>query len=426
MTGSKKVGIGCCKMEQMMQIGWVDFSKEDREKVLDVMNLLQEQGAVDEIGIGLIRDAFSNYFFPGTSTVQTRAKYFLIVPYVLQEAISGKYGSQVASVLQKIDKEEKECGRLLYQRCVDAGESPIGIGIIGARVLPKGWVARKPSNIYWNGIRTFHIFEQDMTIPEMIRLSIYLRGQKKNESLGNRKDDAEEGEKDDKDAGRGEWVRFFDLPEQADERWREHLDIALTREEALFLRGKIEKSVSGSLLAYILKNHIDVTKYNGFEMLYAALKDDVPPDMAQNMKLACEFSHLVYAARVRYNHLLSKGQNREAVSEWTQIEAKMDRYVRVNLEAVMGFLNRPDFRLRRFLKGIQETFISGDYERADEILISREIELKSKSRAKLCHADDFSPDSWVGGRNLDYRFSDAKRIILDIYEGEGVVHVPDK
>ena len=58
-----------------MQLGWVDFSKADREKVLDVMNLLQEQGAVDEIGIGLIRDAFANYFFPGTSTVQTRAKY---------------------------------------------------------------------------------------------------------------------------------------------------------------------------------------------------------------------------------------------------------------------------------------------------------------------------------------------------------------
>ena len=43
------------------------------------MNLLQAPGAVDEIGIGLIRDAFANYFFPGTSTVQTRAKYFLIV-----------------------------------------------------------------------------------------------------------------------------------------------------------------------------------------------------------------------------------------------------------------------------------------------------------------------------------------------------------
>lgn len=31
-----------------MQLGWVDFSREDREKVLDVMNLLQEQGAVDD------------------------------------------------------------------------------------------------------------------------------------------------------------------------------------------------------------------------------------------------------------------------------------------------------------------------------------------------------------------------------------------
>ena len=46
------------------------------------MNLLSEQGAVDELGTGIVRDAFANYFFPGTSTIQTRAKYFLIVPYL--------------------------------------------------------------------------------------------------------------------------------------------------------------------------------------------------------------------------------------------------------------------------------------------------------------------------------------------------------
>ena len=51
-----------------MQLGWIDFSKEDRQKALDVINLLSEQGAVDELGIGIIRDAFANYFFPGTST----------------------------------------------------------------------------------------------------------------------------------------------------------------------------------------------------------------------------------------------------------------------------------------------------------------------------------------------------------------------
>lgn len=409
-----------------MQLGWVDFSKADREKVLDVMNLLQEQGAVDEIGIGLIRDAFANYFFPGTSTVQTRAKYFFIVPYILQEAVSGKYGNQVSAILQKIDSEEKGCGIRLYQKCLDEGREPLGTGIIGARVLPKNWVARKPSNIYWNGISTYHIFEQEnMTIPDMIRLSVLVRTQNKPEKLGNRRDDAEEGDKDDKDAGRGESVRFFDLPEMKDTDWRSHLDIGLTEKEASFLRSKIEKSVPDKLLAYILKHNIDLSKYDRFEMLYADLKDEVPPEMARIMKLACDFNRLVYAARVRYNMVLSRGQNKAAATEWDEVRDNIIRYAGVNLEDVLSFLGRPDFRLRRFLLNLQTAFLAGDIERADEILVSREIELKTKARAKLCHAEDFNPNNWVGGRYLDYRFGDAKRIVTDIYEGEGAANVSD-
>ena len=93
-----------------MQLGWIDFSKEDRQKALDVINLLSEQGAVDELGIGIVRDAFANYFFPGTSTIQTRAKYFLIVPYILRDAVDGRYGKDVNRILRAIDTEEKECG----------------------------------------------------------------------------------------------------------------------------------------------------------------------------------------------------------------------------------------------------------------------------------------------------------------------------
>lgn len=83
-----------------MQLGWIDFSKEDRKKALDVINLLSEQGAVDELGIGIIRDAFAIYFFPGTSTIQTRAKYFLIVPYVLREAVDGRYEERILRDIQ--------------------------------------------------------------------------------------------------------------------------------------------------------------------------------------------------------------------------------------------------------------------------------------------------------------------------------------
>ena len=138
-----------------MQLGWIDFSREDRKKVLDVINLLQEPGAVDEIGIGLIRDAFANLFFPGTSTVQTIAKYFLVVPYILKEATEGRFGNDLSHILHRIDQAEKECGIRLMQNC--PGEE----GIIGRRVLPNGWVARKPSDIYWNGIRTYGICTQE-------------------------------------------------------------------------------------------------------------------------------------------------------------------------------------------------------------------------------------------------------------------------
>ena len=49
-----------------MKIGWIDFSKEQRGKVLSVLKLLAEPGAVDEIGIGIIRDSFADILFPGT------------------------------------------------------------------------------------------------------------------------------------------------------------------------------------------------------------------------------------------------------------------------------------------------------------------------------------------------------------------------
>ncbi len=103
----------------------------------------------------------------------------------------------------------------------------------------------------------------------------------------------------------------------------------------------------------------------------------------------------------------------------------MGWYTSVDLEAVLAFLGRPDFRLRRFLLNLQAALRAKDFAKADEILVSREVELKTRTRAKLCHAEDYNPDNWVGGRYLDYRFGDAKQIIADIYDGEGGAHVSD-
>ena len=57
-----------------MNLGWVDFSDNDRKKVLEVIHLLSEKGAVDELGFGIIRDGFADYFFPRKIAASSRSK----------------------------------------------------------------------------------------------------------------------------------------------------------------------------------------------------------------------------------------------------------------------------------------------------------------------------------------------------------------
>ena len=395
-----------------MQLGWIDFSKEDRQKALDVINLLSEQGAVDELGIGIVRDAFANYFFPGTSTIQTRAKYFLIVPYILRDAIDGRYGKDVNRILRAIDTEEKECGIKLLE------SNPKAEGVIGTRVLPKGWVARKPSDIYWNGIRTYGIFcDYGLSIPEYVSLAVKLNTQKSSAKLGNRNDEAEENEKDDSDAGDIMNVSFWNLPIYHDN-WRDNLTIELTNEEALYLDKQIQKGAKGSLLEYVLKNRIDMNKYEDFASMAADLSEKVEEKLSYMMKLACEFNNLVYMARVRFNVMLSEEENEVAVSEWDRLKPQVKRRANVDLSAVFHELELHNPGTYLFLSKLQEAFKALDIDAADELIKKRERQLKGINRAKLNRTKEFDHSKWVGGGELDYRFSNARRIINDIYSGE--------
>ncbi|MDE6134259.1 MAG: hypothetical protein K2F79_01635, partial [Muribaculaceae bacterium] len=56
-----------------MELGFVSFNQEALNRANKVMKLMQGQGAVDELGLGRIRDAFSNMMFPGMSVLQTHA-----------------------------------------------------------------------------------------------------------------------------------------------------------------------------------------------------------------------------------------------------------------------------------------------------------------------------------------------------------------
>ena len=50
-----------------------------------ILALFREKETRDELGLGAIRDSFSDQLFPGTSTIHTRLRYFFFVPWVYQQ-----------------------------------------------------------------------------------------------------------------------------------------------------------------------------------------------------------------------------------------------------------------------------------------------------------------------------------------------------
>ena len=392
-----------------MQLGWIDFSKEDRQKALDVINLLSEQGTVDELGIGTVRDAFANCFFPGTSTVQTRAKYFFIVPYILKDAVDGRYGKDIDRILTEIDADEKDCAKRLLN-----ADSKVE-GVIGSRVLPKGWVSRRPSDIYWNGIKRYGIFcDKDLSIREYISLAIEIEKRKSDIKSDKHTYDEEENNTGDMDAGNIDSIKFWSLPSYGND-WRDNLTIDLTKKESEYLNRQIQKETRGSLLEYILKNKIILDEYDSFESLRYALSDKLDNETADMMKLACDFNNLIYMARVRYNLMLSEGENQDALSEWERVRNDIKYRAQVNLDEVFFKLKLINTGTKKFLCDIQSAFMTEDIDLADEIIRKRELHLKGSARAKLLRLKEFDHSKWVGGKELDYRFFNARRIINDIY-----------
>lgn len=72
-------------------LSWVDFSEQDRNRMLQVIRLFAEPETIDELGIGTVRDALADVLFPGTRAIQTRAAYSLFVPWIYCEIESGAF-----------------------------------------------------------------------------------------------------------------------------------------------------------------------------------------------------------------------------------------------------------------------------------------------------------------------------------------------
>ena len=235
-----------------------------------------------------------------------------------------------------------------------------------------------------------------------------------------------DGMKDDEDAGRTELSCFFDLPRRAYDIWIENPDrrsIELTAGEKVFLKKKIIDSVPESLLALFLKEDVDLSGINSFRGLARRLdmrdlRKKLSSEQREKIKLACEFNELVYAARTCYNAMMGITT---AKKDWKNIIDHPSAYAVVDIDNIFMdkdlnlFSNKSNNRLRIFLKEFQRALIVQNEKRIDKLIVDQEVRIKTKSRAKLLHKDEYKDRiDWIGGKYLDYRLSISKRIIKDI------------
>ena len=68
----------------MSSLAWIDFDEAERQRAQRIMALFQERETRDELGLGSIRDSISDHLFPRTSTIQTRLRYMLFIPWLFQ------------------------------------------------------------------------------------------------------------------------------------------------------------------------------------------------------------------------------------------------------------------------------------------------------------------------------------------------------
>ncbi|HHT70462.1 MAG: DUF6361 family protein [bacterium] len=400
-----------------IQLGWIDYSSEHRNKVLAVLSLLTAPGAVDELGIGQIRDGFADLLFPGTSTIHTRAKYFFLIPYLCME-LEQQRSLAPKSFLRKLNEMELD----LIEPLKNSGET----GVIGA-TAGRG-LKRKPSSIYWTGLRTLGIFRYPHLSLEDYARTVCAVNQELAAQRALGQGTGDEQAQDDLDAYQSRVPGGFwrCLPPPKD--WQKHVTIQLTAEEAAYLKDRINKAplTRNSLLAYLTNQ--DPEKIRAIDRIEDLGRVFPLPDSIRHVyDMAIRFSDFIYGATLRYNVILSTGENNAALNlweAWRQSPFATLAFDEYNPDEAMDFLRISNYRLRRFLRRWCESYRAGDIETVDELIVQREIEIKSRDRAKLRNPSVYVYQDGHGmrGGKLDYRYGNAKVILADIFDGLEKAH----
>ena len=398
-------------------LSWLDSSEHERRAVLELVSALNEPGTLDELGIGSIRDTIADALFPGTSTIQTRARYFLFIPWILQ-MVEDRPGAQ----------PEQRAIRLQRQLC-DALDVTHGsdAGVIGREA--KGNLKRWPMSIYWSGLERWGIRRYGGSTPAYFASlrrpsSLLMVAHAVEEPVEERRYEAS-------DPGPKNWAS---LPEPPDG-FPETANFLLTEVEGIFLRERIGQHHPGTYLAYLLNNG-DADGMLEPEFPWEHPAAGAAPATIQAWLHDARFFSLAHrGAALLYNFMLAQelgNSEREqefsrSLSEWSDDmearESDLAGWDRISMwERLWAANPKLRKRTREFVdiwhhlattKSVAN--LVGGTE-ARRLIQHRERSLKG-TRARLSYPEARDNRSgYPSSERLQFRWSQARRIAADILE----------
>jgi hypothetical protein len=385
-------------------LSWLDNSLKEQQSIRDLLNMFSEQESRDELGIGQIRDAFSDLLFPGTSTLHTRARYLLIVPWCIRQGERRPDRDQA----RQIDQAE----RMVIDALLKAGATD---GLIGLRAGIH--VKTLPSTIYASALRHYGI-------DNGAELAQVVSGR------------AEADELTDRTLGR--WPATMpSAPPGFPATLAGGLD--LTPGEANWLRERIMTSAPDSLLTHLLRPDHRPDDSSPAPWLDEA-RDGAPYRVALDLDHARRFSVCMHGAALLYNLLIAE---RYVGAEHTGIEPPdyrdllTDWAEEVSLGAAEGW-DRADMwsRLiaqnprisanglaRRFVDKWLDLILEGRAGEAADDSVMRDLVAQREKGVKKAQSRLVNPTllrTWSGAsgnRQLVFRWPQVRGMLTDIHDG---------
>ena len=373
--------------------------------------LFQEKDTRDELGLGTIRDAFADDLFPGTSTIQTRLRYVLFIPWIYREL-------QEKRSKRAVGARARQREVALIPRLVSNEDDR---GTIGRR--SKADLQRLPSSVYWAALQRWDILLFGGSREQ------YHRGFRK---LARRYGaDLVPDDEGIESSVRPVW--HPKLPPQP-EGWPETVDFTLTLEEADFLRGRLAETCNGSLLDWLAQHD---SLGEGASMWDIAELPRLPSSLQERVDLARRFSLVMHGAALLYNLMLaSRYKDPDKRAEWeAQYTAALQNWAEGPEHAdlrtfdcgeLWQFVERCEARVPLRTRDFVERWVSmlretdpatvAGYGPANDLIEQRERGLK---RGRSRFANQRALDAWngsSGSARFRYRWRIVQSHLRDLQE----------